>query len=367
MAKVYYISGLKFELWGMGIQKKIRNQMNELEKNFGHCEYIFLENPKSKITKYINKIVPYLSNVNYKKADLIDSGSIAYIRYVTIDYSFYTFIKRLNKKNVKILLEIPTYPYNKEVTSIIGKWQLLGESVYISKLYKYIDRIITYSKDQLIFNIPTICISNGIDTKDMYQLSCSPIDSTVNMIAVASLAKWHGYDRVIKGIAEYYANGGKRNVVFHLVGDGYRILEQYKKDVRQLGIENHVIFYGKRTGGSLDDVYHKCTIAIDSLGRHRSGVVYNSSLKGKEYLLKGLPVVSGVKTELDYDLSFKYYLRVPADETAVDINSIIKFFDYIYTSGRNRKEIQEEIRMYAIKNFSYEVAFLPVIRYMKSI
>ena len=66
MAKVYYISGLKFELWGMGIQKKIRNQMNELEKNFGHCEYIFLENPKSKITKYINKIITSKINYNSK-------------------------------------------------------------------------------------------------------------------------------------------------------------------------------------------------------------------------------------------------------------------------------------------------------------
>lgn len=42
------------------------------------------------------------------------------------------------------------------------------------------------------------------------------------------------------------------------------------------------------------------------MGRHRSGVSFNSSLKGKEYCAKGLIIVSGVKTELDLDGEFLY-------------------------------------------------------------
>ena len=45
-------------------------------------------------------------------------------------------------------------------------------------------------------------------------------DGTIVLLAVATLAKWHGYERVIKGLYNYYADGGERNIIFNIVGNG---------------------------------------------------------------------------------------------------------------------------------------------------
>ncbi|MFK5655764.1 hypothetical protein ACIA4K_04025 [Lactobacillus delbrueckii subsp. bulgaricus] len=67
-----------------------------------------------------------------------------------------------------------------------------------------------------------------------------------------------------------------------------------------------VSMVGKKEKEELDYYYNICDIGIDSMGRHRSNVYYNSSLKGKEYLAKGLPIVLGVTTELDYIKDFRF-------------------------------------------------------------
>jgi hypothetical protein len=81
--------------------------------------------------------------------------------------------------------------------------------------------------------------------------------------------------------------------------------EYYKQsDLENLNIIKSYVPDSQRfedVTSSLNDIYNISDIAIDSLGRHRSNVMYNSTLKGKEYCAKGLPIVSGVKTEFDYD------------------------------------------------------------------
>lgn len=63
------------------------------------------------------------------------------------------------------------------------------------------------------------------------------------MIAVAGLAKWHGYDRILRGMGEYYKEGEKREVQFHIVGEGSPI-EEYKRIVEKYEIAEHVTFNG---------------------------------------------------------------------------------------------------------------------------
>ena len=96
------------------------------------------------------------------------------------------------------------------------------------------------------------------------------------------------------------------------------------------------------------------------MGRHRSGVFYNSSLKGKEYCAKGLPIVSGVETELDSHPEYEYYYRVPANDDPVNIYEIIKFYDKVY-SKNNHQEVADSIRTLTFKMFDMQYAFMPVV------
>ena len=67
------------------------------------------------------------------------------------------FFKKVKQKGVIKYIEIPTYPYDEE-----GKESIKGRVVhfidvhYRKKLHHYVDRIVTYSKDNFIFNIKTI-------------------------------------------------------------------------------------------------------------------------------------------------------------------------------------------------------------------
>ena len=152
-------------------------------------------------------------------------------------------------------------------------------------------------------------------------------------------------------------------VIFHLIGDGDQI-DCYRELINKYKIDDHVLLYGRKTGESLEAIYNMADLAVDSLGRHRSGIEYNSSLKGKEYLAKGLPVVSGVRTELDRLNQFKYYLRVSADDSIFNFEDILEFYDNVY-SQKDRNEIKHEIRTLCENMFSYEKCYEPVIDFFR--
>ena len=364
---IYYITGISIENWGEGICKKIKKHIELLEKGFPNSKikYLALERKQNRFEKLIRTINPFDSSLNPKIFNQIESNSIVYMRYVPLDLPIIYALKKLKRKNVKIILEIPTYPFDGEKSNLLFKILSFQDKLYRILLKKYISSIVTYSDDKYIWGIKAINISNGVDINDDYEIKT--VDSqTINMLAVASLAFWHGYDRVIQGLYNYYKNNGKRKIYFHIVGDGRFVLDDYKKLVKNLNLDDYVVFYGRKSGKELDEIYNKCNLGIDSLGRHRSNVTYNSSIKGKEYLLKGLPIISGVKTELDNkDECSIFYFRVPADDSPVNMNDVISFFDIVYKN--DSLMVRNKIRNYAKANFDFSITFRPVIDYIKSL
>ena len=81
----------------------------------------------------------------------------------------------------------------------------------------------------------------------------------------------HGFDRVIRGIAQYYENGGKCNVIFHIVGQGDES-ENLKGLATSLNLEKNIIFHGSKFGAELDALYENADIGVDALGAHRKGL-----------------------------------------------------------------------------------------------
>ena len=80
--KIYYISYL--DNWGSGINQKI-NMHIKYFKNHGYkVEYITLSKRISKLKKYLYKLIPFLSEYEYKKLNF--SNNIVYIRYGKMDF-----------------------------------------------------------------------------------------------------------------------------------------------------------------------------------------------------------------------------------------------------------------------------------------
>ncbi|HBE7006328.1 TPA: glycosyltransferase, partial [Enterococcus faecium] len=184
----------------------------------------------------------------------------------------------------------------------------------------------------------------------------------------ANFQSFHGYDRLIKGIAQYYSEGGDWAIRLNLIGNGNTtVLNSYKSMISNSNLEGIIKVLPGMDSQELDTVFDTTDLAVDTLARFRSGVYYNSTLKGKEYLARGIPIISGVETELDNFENYEYYFRVPADESSINISDILDFYTkVILQSNKTDKEVIQFIREFGKKNFNFDKMLEPVINKIKS-
>lgn len=361
-----------------GISKKILAQANALKNQGLNVSLSYLkEKGKYKFEgRYINeKMIDKYSGISiiskfqrrcaYKNLyNYIDANDIklVYIRYIHFANPFFiSFLKKLKKKSIIVLLELPTYPYDQEYRNahLTAKLAFLIEIFFRKKFKNYVTRIITLSHDTTIFKIPTIQISNGIDANFINMVNKRKPDGDLHLIGVATISFWHGYDRVIEGLYHYYKTEetGKKKVFFHIVGDTTNSESlHYKEMVKNYNLSNYVSFCGKKSGNELDNLFDLMDLAVGSLGCHRIGVHYIKSLKNREYCARGIPFFYS-ETDSDFeDKNFVY--KVPADDTPINIEEIINFM-------LNHKFDEAKIRGYAIKNLTWDKQFEKILREVK--
>ena len=253
---------------------------------------------------------------------------------------------KLKKHGIKCVTEIPTYPYDHEFKGYPLKYKI---PLYIDMMFRRalsskMEAIVTFSNKESIFGKRTICISNGIDL-DSIPLHNPKKQQDIHLIAVAEIHYWHGFDRLVAGLGEYYkSNPNGRKVYFHVVGweddrgttsNGYLTVEQM---ARKYDIEKYIINHGKLFGEKLDEVFNQCVFAIGSLGRHRSGITEIKTLKNREYAARG---ISFIYSENDSDFDNKpYIIKASADESPINVGEII---DYIDNHDINPAEIRKTV------------------------
>ena len=344
-----------------GISKKIHYQVKGLRQN-GHevhlCYYDF--DPRGHRCRYVgNKVIADYGTgalaairsrtqldciYNYCVENAIE---MVYARsFMNASPILVRLFHKLNKRGIKCITEIPTYPYDSEFKGYPLKYKI---PLYIDKLFrkalaKKMEAIVTFSNEETIFGKRTICISNGIDL-DSIPIHNPKKQNDIHLIAVAEIHYWHGFDRLVAGMGEYYKlNPDARKVFFHVVGweddrgttsNGYLTVEQTAK---KYNIGQYVVNHGKLFGDKLDEVFNQCVFAIGSLGRHRSGITNIKTLKNREYAARGIPFIY---SETDNDFEDKpYIIKAPADESPVNIRQIIDFID---THDVNPTEIRNTV------------------------
>ena len=344
-----------------GISKKIHYQVKGLRQN-GHevhlCYYDF--DPRGHRCRYVgNKVIADYGTgalaairsrtqldciYNYCAVNAIE---MVYARsFMNANPILVRLFDKLSKRGIKCITEIPTYPYDSEFKGYPLKYKI---PLYIDKLFrkalaKKMEAIVTFSNEETIFGKRTICISNGIDL-DSIPIHNPKKQNDIHLIAVAEIHYWHGFDRLVAGMGEYYKlNPDARKVFFHVVGweddrgttsNGYLTVEQTAK---KYNIGQYVVNHGKLFGDKLDEVFNQCVFAIGSLGRHRSGITNIKTLKNREYAARGIPFIY---SETDNDFEDKpYIIKAPADESPVNIRQIIDFID---THDVNPTEIRNTV------------------------
>lgn len=357
-----------------GIYKKILYQVETLKKLGNTVDLIVnitAENSVLRVLKKNNhteeiieknslKFINIMRYVHYKKVyKLIEKEKydLIYIRYPQAAMPFFNNFLKKTKKNIgsKIVLEIPTYPYDDENKDIRGlkKIKIILEKKYRKYLKNYVDKIATFSEDIKIFGIDCINISNGIDLEKVKIKKEKKEKKEINFIHVSVTRPWHGIDRFLYSLLQYKKNGGKEKIKFHIVGEGSETSKLKKIVEENIELQDIVIFHGFKSGEELDEVYNNSDIALGSLGFYRSGLEKGSTLKMREYCAKGLPFVVGYDdTSFSKDLPF--YYQVSNDESLLDIEKIIEWY-------KNLKITPEEIRKYAEDNLSWDKQMKKVI------
>ena len=149
--------------------------------------------------------------------------------------------------------------------------------------------------------------------------------------------------------------------MFHVVGDGAErpFLEER---VKELHLEKSVIFHGVKTGKELDELFDKCHIAAGSLGLHRIGVSEGSILKVREYCARGIPFIYGAM-DSDFNEKFPYILRVPADESPIDLNAVFSFADRAFSDTEHSVKMRE----YAKENLDWSIKMKRLVEFMNEV
>lgn len=264
-------------------------------------------------------------------------------------------VKELKRNGVKVVMEIPTFPYDQEYVTARMKLDLLIDKMWRHKLARKLEAIVTFSDYKKIFGTRSIRISNGIDFEAIpLKQHKNDISKELHLIGVAEIHYWHGFDRILQGLAKYYRTNPEYKVYFHIVGtpSGERERQEIYPLIKEHGLEPYVILHGAKHGKELDALFEQADFAIGSLGRHRSGITKIKTLKNREYAARGLAFIYS-ETDEDFEKA-PYIMKASADESPVQVERIIDFC-------RKQTLSPEEIRK-SVEHLSWKCQMEQVIR-----
>lgn len=359
---------------GKNLANKFQSQIDAMTELGYDCTYFTLENG----TVYTNKngernkaaripfhSTPVLHNIFEYKAlfgaaalEAREGYDVSYTRAAPQAGCFKSLMKALHEGCGKNVVEIPTYPPEKEARNDKRLWIKLisGNSSRIARASaKYVDlyTLIGERADSYLER-PAVNIINGTDPGRFRKHIPRKSDGSIHILAVASIVEYHGFDRVIRGMDVYRKKGGRTKIYFHIVGPdgGDGTLDSLKKLTAELGLNDNVTFEGPRYGEELDSLFDRCDIACHSLAGFRIGIRISFNLKAAEYLSRGIPFISCSLGDEEYDGVPGNYHEIPEDDTPVDIEAVIRFAEGNVSNGA----VCEEMREYA-KRFTWRSQF----------
>lgn len=361
-----------------GITRKVVNQVSGLIKHGINAEVLFLGNKKEN-EKFEQAFVrfepvkgpPYRSfkekleslksfRRSYEKILLEgDEKEIIYLRNYLPAYWFYRAVKKSKKR---IVLELPSNHF-KETLARKSYFYYLGICLFHKPILKNVDLIVSVTREIIDlhfnaqkWNIPCMIIGNGIDvsTVPLRQRSTPAVSKEYVFTCVAEYTPPHGIDRLLRGLQQYK---GEYIIKLNIVGSGTE-LGKLKELTSQLEIKN-VTFHGYLSGKELDAVFEDTDLAIGALAMHRTGIVYSSILKAREYCARGIPFVNSGKDE-EFPESFHFVHQIKSSEEPIDIQELVEFVRKVAVIP----DYKNQMRQYAINVLSWDIKMKKLSEYL---
>lgn len=330
-----------------GIRNKINNTLDA-------CRQLGLQAEANVRPNTFSGIVGFLSDL------LRDESKFIYIRFS--DWVFpliFLLVLYHRAMGRKVIVDVPT-PRTiglREIdvsaaspqAKLIRKLWSLCSGGWV--LWPY-SKVIQYAEESVWFSFgvshKTLQIGNGITFDENTPLAGGARkEDEFNLIAVAQMANWHGYDRLIEALALLRDKEPDLNVRLTLVGDG-EALADLRALAARLGLQGQVNFTGMMTGDELDQAFSTADMGVSSLGLYRKRLNEASDLKTREYMSRGLCVM-GVGIDPDFSSDTLYRSVVPNDD------SIAPVADMIAELATKTLPDPQEVREFAQKNLTWKV------------
>lgn len=349
---IFYVDKNSFNMADhAGVSIKVQSQVKQMQK-----------------AGFEVNLLEYEWKNSFPTFDVEPDTDFLYFRRVESSVNLFRKLRQLKRKapGLKVIMEIPTYPFKGEQVGRRSLKRVINNLIGDFLLKRVVDRLAICGQKNLfpkLYGIPVIHFKNGVDFEALPVNTYQDENPDIHMICVSGCMKAHGYDRMIEGMRNYYesADSSLREVFFHVVGTG-ECLKDYIEKAKKYGLyDKYVFFYGRKEGKELDAIYQKCNLAVNHLATHRVGLHWMSSLKSREYVARGLPMVMSAPIDIYSTETEKYMMFVPADESPIDVPSVINFFNSLYPNP----SIHEQIRDTFFPLCDWNVTFLPILDYLQ--
>jgi glycosyltransferase involved in cell wall biosynthesis len=251
-------------------------------------------------------------------------------------------LRRLRSRGVSVVIDIPT-PVRAGIREIRRSDRSLPsratraafEALWTPLAWPLADLLVQYDADgapwRCLAPSRRLNVTNGVDVAAR-PLAPGWVDrESVNLVAAGALGHWHGYDRLLRGLAE--TGPGEPEVTVTIVGDGPE-RNRLVSLANRLGVASRVVFTGPLTGAAFDAALAQADIGVGSLGEHRRGGPSLSTLKVRDYLARGLPIaMAGDDPDLRDNPLFVF--RIPDGESVVDVAALAKWLGTIRRQVRS--------------------------------
>lgn len=292
-----------------GIYKKICAQSDAVEKVVGHCNLITRRGDKAVLKEYLENKQEELNNdfFDYISQQILSAEmDLIYVRHMIPNFRLISVLKNAKNQGVKIFYEIPTYPYfGEQFKASRKKYRAVVkiglDLIFWPLIYHYIDKLVIIRSNSKSHHFKKMIeITNGVKTEDIKSKDYSGVNykKVFSMVTVGTLYPYHGYDRVLEGLAACNERVEGVTVEFHIVGSSQTIDELHAMaDKLKL---HHVIFHGTKTTEELNCMYDSFDVGLGCLALHRRNADIDTTLKVIEYLCRGVPVVTSGQTPLKH-------------------------------------------------------------------
>ena len=321
-----------------GVIKKVLNQLNSW-RNLGieveifalsRCKDIIKIDGIKNYDKDILNLIYHKPLYNDLKAfnpDIVYFRFNAYKPYLEKIFSDFKCVIELNTNDVS---EAKSEINKGFKYKLIYQYMKLTINRMLNKLPTAVIGV-THEIANLVKDKPTEVVPNSINLEAMPILKNSPSKNEIpNLFFISSPHQpWQGVDKLI-----YLAKQTQGRLKLHIIGEE-----------KPEGLElDNIKFYGFLSQEEYREIAKKCDIAIGSLAIHRRGMVESCSLKVRESLSLGLPLIIAYEETPFIDKEFDWLLKLENSEDNVK-KSIEKIVDFCY-KNIDRVVQKDEIREY---------------------